>query len=422
MVKLLMIAPGCSSRANCEGWVSYQWVRGMSARHEVTLLTDCEPFLPESSGTRVIKLPTPDVFNRLDRFNAMFKPGHIPFFFRARRWIRSALAAGERFDLVHQVAPQALRYACPALETGLPFIIGPVGGSLDSPPEFAKEERGAPWYVRLRALDHLRLRYDPTLRATFERASCVVGMAPFVKHLLDGISIKRFVVIGDNAIESLGEPIDRSKRTGEVRLLFVGRVVRTKGVRDLIRAMRLLTDLPVVLDVLGNGHDLDACRSAASEIGISDRVRFHGYIPRSNVDEFYRSSDILVFPSYREPNGLSVIEAMGYGLPAIVCDRGGPAFSVDEKSGIRIPATNPKQFADDLARAIRELVQDRDRRLSLGEGARLRAERVGVWPVKIGEMDSLYKLIIQQNSLTGPEIRFRKERSDRQLRVSSASR
>ncbi len=398
MAKLLMIAPGCSGRATAEGWVSYQWVRGMSERHEVTLLTDREPFLEEPSRVRVVEFPTRAAFSRRERFSALLKPHYIPFYFSARSWIRRALAAGERFDLVHQVAPQALRYPSPAVGTGMPLIVGPVGGSLLSPPEFAKEEDAVPWYVHLRALDRLRLKYDPALRATYERAACVVGMAPFVKPLLDGISVKRFEVIGDNAIESLAEPIDRSQRTDPVRLVYAGRVIRTKGVRDAVRAMPLLADLPVVLEVLGDGNDLEACKSVASELGVSDRVNFHGRVQRSDVDEFYRESDILVFPSYREPNGLSVIEAMGFGLPAIVCDRGGPAFTVDETSGIRVPADNPKQYAKDLAVAIRGLVQDRDRRQSLGEGARRRAEATGLWRVKLDEMDNLYRGIMRQDS------------------------
>lgn len=150
--------------------------------------------------------------------------------------------------------------------------------------------------------------------------------------------------------------------------------------------------------MLGDGNDLEACKSVASELGVSDRVNFHGRVQRSDVDEFYREFDILVFPSYREPNGLSVIEAMGFGLPAIVCDRGGPAFTVDETSGIRVPADNPKQYAKDLAVAIRGLVQDRDRRQSLGEGARRRAEATGLWRVKLDEMDNLYRGIMRQDS------------------------
>ena len=60
-------------------------------------------------------------------------------------------------------------------------------------------------------------------------------MAPSVLFTLTGI-------------QRLPDQVDRSSRTGVLRLLFVGRLVRTKGARDAIRAVSLLTDLPVTLE------------------------------------------------------------------------------------------------------------------------------------------------------------------------------
>jgi glycosyltransferase involved in cell wall biosynthesis len=156
--------------------------------------------------------------------------------------------------------------------------------------------------------------------------------------------------------------------------------------------MKFLVDLPVVLDIIGVGYDQDACRKLASEIGVADRINFHGRVPR--LDSFYRAADIFVFPSYREGGGQVVVEAMGYGLPLVVCNRGGPSYTVDDTCGLRVPALNPQQFANDLARAIRGLAGDRDRRLSLGEGARRRVANIGLWPHKIDQMDALYSTIL----------------------------
>jgi hypothetical protein len=85
---------------------------------------------------------------------------------------------------------------------------------------------------------------------------------------------------------------------------------------------------------------------------------------------------------------------MAHGLPAVVCDRGGPGSDVDISCGIRLPVLNPEQLAEDLARAIRGLVGDRDRRLALGEGARHRAAQIALWPHKIDRMDALYATIL----------------------------
>jgi glycosyltransferase involved in cell wall biosynthesis len=318
----------------------------------------------------------------------MLKPGYLPFYLRARRWIRAALATGERFDLAYQPVPVAMRYPCPAARLGVPYIIGPVGGSLPSLDGFGEEDT-TPWYVGLRRLDRLRIRHDPLLRSTFEQASCVLGIAPYAKDFLAGLALHRFEVMSETGLEELPVPVDRSGRQGEIRLLFVGRLVRTKGARDAIRALARVADLPVVLDVVGDGFDRAACEALTAELGLDGRVRFHGWLSRQDVRYFYQCADIFVFPSYREPGGNVIFEAMGYGLPLIVSDIGGPGAAVDEKSGIRIHPETPDQYASSIAAAIGQLVSDRAFRLDLGDGARRRVAEIGLWERKVEKLESI---------------------------------
>ena len=400
LLKLLLIAPTCDGQDVGEAWVAFQWVRRLAARHHVTLLTYHKqgkvPASAQLVGVNVIEWPEPKFLGRAERLNSMLKPGYISFYLKARKWIQQALAEGMRFDLAHQIVPVAMRYPSPVAGLGIPYLIGPIGGSLDTPVGFDKDRETAPWYVGLRRLDKLRIRFDPLLRGTYEDASCVIGIAPYVGGFLSRISIRRLEFLSETGIESLPLPIDRSRRNGLVRLLFVGRLVRTKGVRDAIRAMAHLNDIPVTLDIVGDGFDRLKCEELASEIGVADRVIFHGRKARQEVDEFYRAADIFVFPSYREPGGNVAFEAMGWGLPLIVSDRGGPGAAVDETSGIRIEPTNPEQFAREIAAAIRRLVMDCSLRLSLGEGARARVAQTALWDQKIGAMEMLYQKVLSE--------------------------
>jgi glycosyltransferase involved in cell wall biosynthesis len=399
MFKLLLIAPTCDGQDVGEAWVAYQWARGLAKRHDVTLLTYCKrgkvPASRQLTGLRVIEWAEPPLLGKAERFNSMLKPAYVPFYINARRWIRLALARGECFDLAHQPLPVAMRYPSPVAGLGIPYVIGPVGGSLDSPPGFAKEEDTAPWYVGLRGLDRMRLRLDPQLRRTYERASCVIGIAPYVRELLRGFSIRRFEVMSETGIGSLPQPVDRSRRDSPIVLLYVGRLVRTKGARDAIRAMDHLRDLPVVLHIVGDGFDRAACERLTLELGIVDRVTFHGRKERCEVEEFYRAADLFVFPSYREPGGNVVFEAMGCGLPLIVSDLGGPGNAVDNTCGIRLHPVTPDQYALDIAGAIRLLVEDRGLRWSLGEGARQRVDDIGLWDRKIDQISLLYEKVLR---------------------------
>ena len=398
MLKLLVVAPTCDGTDVGEAWVAHQWVSRLAARHDVTLLTYHKrgrtPAAEQLSGLRVIEWAETPVVGRAERLNSMLKPAYFPFYAKARRWIREARARGEHFDLAHQPVPVAMRYPTPVAGLGIPYLVGPVGGSLDSPVAFRAEEGTSPWFVGLRSFDSLRIRHDPMLRKSYEDAAIVLGIAPYVRDNLAGLSIKRFEVLSETAIDGVAPVVDRSGRTGPLRLLFVGRLIRTKGVRDAVRAMAQLRDVAAVLDVIGDGPEREVCEALVAELGLAGRVRFHGRLPREEIDAYYRDADLFVFPSYREPGGNVAFEAMSFGLPLIVCDRGGPGNVVDDSCGIALPAVSPEQLAAAVAGAVRELAADPSRRLSLGAGARQRVQRIALWDSKIDDVDALYEQIL----------------------------
>ena len=109
---------------------------------------------------------------------------------------------------------------------------------------------------------------------------------------------------------------------GRVVLLHVGRAVRTKGLRDVVRAMARLEDLPgVSLVSAGDGEDLEACRAEAVKLGVASRITFLGKISREEVEGHYAAADVFCFPSFREPMGGVFFEAMAHGLPVITAAR-----------------------------------------------------------------------------------------------------
>lgn len=394
MTKILLIAPACDGEDVGEAWVAFQWAERLAETHDLTLLTTFKrghtPMSRQLPDVRVIEWQEPAGVGRFERLNSLLQPGYLPFYLRARRWIRSRLAAGEQFEVAHQVVPVAMRYPSPAAALGIPLIIGPVGGSLESPPGFIHEEGATAWYQRLRRLDGWRMRRDPLLRRTYESADCVVGVAEYVRDFLAGVPLRRFEVMSETAVEEVHDPVDRDGRSGPVRLLHVGRTVRTKGLRDVIRAMDALRDLDVVLDVLGDGNDRAACDELIAELGLGDRIILHGSVPRTVVDDYYRQADIFVFPSYREPGGNVALEAMSWGLPTIVCRRGGPGANVDESCAFLLDAESPVQLAADCAAAIRALTEDAGRRARMGEAGRQRALRMHLWQHRLDRMAGLY--------------------------------
>ena len=398
MLSVLLVAPTVDADDVGEAWVAFQWAHHLSAAHRVTLLTyrkrGAGRIQEQLPNTRVIEWEEPPLPKRAERLNSLLKPAYFPFAWQAHRWIKRAINRGEQFDVAHQPLPVAMRYPTPLLNLPIPYVIGPVGGSLDSPPAFQAEDT-APWYVSLRKFDSARLKLDPLLRATYRRAHCVLGIAPYVSDALKPIELRRFECLSETGLSDLPPIVHRAPGSAPVRLLFVGRVIRTKGVRDLVASLALLKDVSVVLDIVGDGFDLEHCRRLTQELGLTNIVHFHGWQDKSAISSFYENSDIFVFPSFREPGGNVVFEAMARSLALVVCDRGGPGAATDDSCAIKLSADSPSQLAADLAAAISTLASDERLRLQMGEAARRRVEQVGLWSSKIERVATIYEEVIR---------------------------
>lgn len=397
MARVLLIAYACDRDDVSETWCAHQWASHLIRRHDATVLAynrrdRCGAARDQLPGARVFEWRELPGLDATRTFSDMVKPGYLDFYWRARRLIRRLLRT-ESFDVVHQFEPFAPRYPSPAAGLGVPLIMGPVGGAVATPPGFAGEVgESMRWYTKLRGLDRWRFAHDPWLRHTYASADVVLGIAPYVRELIGALPLRRFDCMHETGVESLPPATARRPpQPGVLRLLYVGRIVRTKGVRDAVRALAQVGDLPGTrLDVVGDGGDRAACEAEARRLGVADRVVFHGWLDRDAVQRCYAEADVFLFPSFREASGQVVVEAMSHGLAMIVADSGGPGFTVGDTCGIAVPPRNPEQFATDLGAAIRRLARDPALVSRYGRAARQRVADDFLWARKVDRMDALY--------------------------------
>jgi glycosyltransferase involved in cell wall biosynthesis len=109
---------------------------------------------------------------------------------------------------------------------------------------------------------------------------------------------------------------------GELRLVSVMRLQRRKRGRALIEALaeaagRLDGERRLTLTVVGDGPRRRALEVRARALGVANRVRFEGYLPRREIRERLASADVFVLPSVRESFGLSALEARAAGLAVV---------------------------------------------------------------------------------------------------------
>ena len=207
--RILLIAPYADPNDVGESYSNYQWIKGISAIFSnVTVLSlhkkgrSIEDHFPDHT---VKSWPEISLFSRFERFNAMLKPSIVSFYHKARHWIKSEICKGNKWDLIHQISPLALRYPCPAYDLNIPYIMGPLAGSIAVGKAFKSEMKSMAWYTRLSALDSLRFKFDPLLRNSYQNCSLVLGVAPYVKEILENVKLQRFATISETGVLSVND-------------------------------------------------------------------------------------------------------------------------------------------------------------------------------------------------------------------------
>jgi len=173
------------------------------------------------------------------------------------------------------------------------------------------------------------------------------------------------LVYGRNATPILDEPAARRSRPEQLEILAVGQAIHRKGLDIAVDAMAQVEDLPCRLTVVGGGEDLAALVRRAGGRG---NVRFSGAVPSDEVLDAYRAADLFLFPTRSDIFGLVLVEAMGAGLPTIASTAAGAIadLAVPDENCVLVEGEDPAAWAQ----AIRELVDDPERRALLGDAAR----------------------------------------------------
>jgi UDP-glucose:(heptosyl)LPS alpha-1,3-glucosyltransferase len=129
----------------------------------------------------------------------------------------------------------------------------------------------------------------------------------------NGVDLERFAGLR-NAEKPQALRYKMGLHEDERVLLFVGNEFARKGLHVVIKAMSRLRGYPMRLVVLG-GDDPAPFVRLASRFGLASKIEFRGSV--SGPEEYFCIADAFVFPTYYEPFGLVIIEAMAAGVPVI---------------------------------------------------------------------------------------------------------
>ncbi len=152
-------------------------------------------------------------------------------------------------------------------------------------------------------------------------------------------------------------------------LLFVGRVAHEKNIGFLLKVVEdVRKEIPDVLFVVaGEGPARIGLEQESKRLGLAENTMFLGYLDRNiELNSCYRASDIFVFSSRTETQGLVLLEAMAQGVPVVSTAELGTRDVLQEGAGVWIA----REDVFDFSRKVVQMLRDAEARERLGEAAR----------------------------------------------------
>ena len=167
-------------------------------------------------------------------------------------------------------------------------------------------------------------------------------------------------------------------------ILSLGRMVRTKGLRDLMNAM---PDVRGNLIVAGAGPERKELERLRTKLGLEDKVQFLGKVSEDRKSELFATCKFFVMPSIQESYGIAAAEAMSFGK-AIVCTNIGGLPEVVQDCGLLVPPASPRE----LAATMNRMLDDPHLRTLLGRKAKERA-KLYTWDRLAKMTEEVYELV-----------------------------
>jgi glycosyltransferase involved in cell wall biosynthesis len=231
--------------------------------------------------------------------------------------------------------------------------------------------------VTLYSAQNITKRYPPPFR-WIERWALGVAATVYCCNAEAATVLRSKGFTGKAPVIGLGVDTDRftpaSQRRSRHPFLigYVGRLEEHKGVQVLLEAMVRLPSRTELL-IAGSGPHEESLRTQIQRLGITERVRFVGFVAHDRLPDLYREFDLVVVPSlptagWREQFGRVAVEAMASGVP-VVASADGSLPEVIGTGGVLVPPGDVTALAD----AVAAFVDDADRSSTYAVMARQRS-------------------------------------------------
>lgn len=180
------------------------------------------------------------------------------------------------------------------------------------------------------------------LQSAFNKAKSVITVSNALENKVREIAPNAKVVTAYNGV-NFNKFSLRPKYPKSYKLTFIGNLIKTKGVYELIDAIEVLIkkNPRYKLQIIGAGPERGGLEQACKEKQIGQSVTFCGSVAHDQVVGLLKTSDMLVLPSYREGIPNVIMESLACGIPVVATKVGGIPEVVTPINGVLIDTYSP---------------------------------------------------------------------------------
>lgn len=229
------------------------------------------------------------------------------------------------------------------------------------------------------------------IRCYFRHSVMVVCITPDMQEFLDDFVGKgkcRYVVIPNPCSTIADVPVDLTLHEKPVKIVFSGRYGQRKGVYDLVKAFSNANfKNPVELYLFGDG-EVEKVKSVVADSPKAEMIHVSDWLKHEEYLKTLVQFDLLALPSYAETFGMSLVEAMGLGIPVVAARSGGVPYVVrDGVDGFLMDAGDIQM----LSKNLETLVDDTALRVRMGHDAWMDAVKNYKSEVVLDKLENAYK-------------------------------
>lgn len=409
MLKVLVNAYGCSPYKGSEAGLGWLWATQLSQYVDLWIITEAESkddvlkVLPCTPNRERLHFTFVDIGEKARQM--CWNQGDWRFYYFYDKYQKKVFEIAKQlheevhFDIVHHL--NMICYREPSYLWKLKdckYVWGPVGGLNKVPSAFLSELgfKKHSFYVIKNLLNKILFKYNSKVRSAMKRTDVLIAAQKSGFDAIKKVYGIEPLIINETGMELQEKAEKKSKSSGTLKIVWVGRMIPTKLLNLAIKTIYACKDLDIEMHILGDGQCKKEAEILADKLGINDIIIWHGLVSKDKVQNILDESDLFFFTSIVEGTSHAVMEAIAHNLPVLCFDTCAHGSIINEKMGFKIPLTTPTEAIANFETIIRKVYQDRS---LLGKASQCEPSDLAYlsWEKKIESIVGIYNRLVENS-------------------------